>query len=118
MVSVVVNMVGIFEETIKLLKEHAYKIRYVKHEIMKDYNATYNVIFQNKHVTTNAGKELNIPLMNKIWISEKWRSYEKYILFHELREIYYRASGFGREKAHEKAVQDSLSLWEKDSFIP
>lgn len=94
----------LFEETIKMLKEHAYRIRYVPHEIIEDYNATYNVLFQNKPVTTNAAKELNIPL-NEIWISEMWRSYEKYIVFHELREIYYRANGFSREEAHEKAIK-------------
>ncbi|MEM2202643.1 MAG: hypothetical protein QW595_03310 [Candidatus Bathyarchaeia archaeon] len=82
----------------------------------EDYNAAYNVSFRNKHVTTNAAKKLNIPL-NEIWISEMWRPYEKYIVFHELREIYYRANGFSRDEAHEKAIQDSFSLWKKDTLF-
>ncbi|MGB9675944.1 MAG: hypothetical protein ACPL0C_01990 [Candidatus Bathyarchaeales archaeon] len=106
----------LFEETVKILKEHAYKIRYVPHEIIEDCNATYNVIFQNKYVTTNAAKKLNIPL-NEIWISEMWRPYEKYIIFHELREIYYQANGFSRGEAHEKAIKDSFSLWAEDDLF-
>jgi hypothetical protein len=70
----------------KLFVEHAYKVRYVPHEVIEDYNATYNVIFENKHITTNAAKKLNIPL-NEIWISEMWQHYETYIVFHELRDI-------------------------------
>lgn len=97
----------------KILAEHAYKIRYVPHEIIEDYNATYNVIFTGKHITTNATKKLKIPL-NEIWISEMWRPYEKYIVFHELREIYYRANGFSRGEAHKRAYQDGLYLWSKD----
>jgi competence protein ComEA len=106
----------LFEETMRLFVENAYKVRYVPHEVIEDYNATYNVIFENKHITTNAAKKLNIPL-NEIWISEMWQHYEKYIVFHELREIYYRAQGVSRDKAHEKAVEDGFSLWEKDSLF-
>ncbi len=104
---------GLFEETMKILAEHAYKIRFVPHEIIEDYNATYNVVFGGKYITTNAAKKLKVPL-NEIWISEMWRTYEKYIIFHELREIYYRANGFSRDEAHEKASQDGFYLWSKD----
>ncbi len=107
---------SLYEETIRLFAEHVYKIRYVPHELLEDYNATYNVIFENKHVATNAAKELNIPL-NEIWISEMWRPYEKYIVFHELREIYYRANGFSNDEAHKKALQDGFSLWSGDSLF-
>lgn len=46
-----------------------------------------------------------------------WRPYEKYIVFHELREIYYRANGLSRDEAHKKAVQDEFSLWAEDSLF-
>ena len=104
---------GLFEETMKLLTKHCYKVCYVPHEVIEDYNATYNVIFDSKHITTNAAKKLKIPL-NEIWVSEMWKPYEIYIIFHELREIYYRASGISRDNAHEKAIQDALSLWGDD----
>lgn len=106
----------LFEETMGLIAEHGYKVRYVPHEVIEDYNATYNVTFKNKHITTNAARRLGIPL-NEIWISELWKSYEKYILFHELREIYYRAKGISRDEAHEKALQDGSVLWENDPLL-
>lgn len=106
----------LFEKTMRLLDEHAYRIRYVPHETIEDYNATYNVVFRGKHVTTNAARELKIPL-NEIWISEMWQPYEKYIVFHELREIYYRANGLGRNEAHKKALRDGFSLWSEDSLF-
>ena len=46
-----------------------------------------------------AAEKLGIPL-NEIWISEKWKKYERYILYHELQEIKYRAMGYGKEEAH------------------
>jgi competence protein ComEA len=107
---------AIFKETMKLLRIYAYKVRYVPHETIEDYNAAYNVICENKHITTGAAKELGIPL-NEIWISEMWRPYEKYILFHELREIYYRAKEIGRDEAHEKAIQDGFVLWKNDPLL-
>jgi len=107
---------NLFEETMELVAEHGYSVRYVSHKVIEDYNATYNVIFKNKHITTNAAKKLGVPL-NEIWISELWKSYEKYILFHELREIYYRAKGISRDEAHEKALQDGSVLWENDPLL-
>ncbi len=104
---------GLFEETMKILAEHAYKIRYVPHEIIEDYNATYNVVFRGKIYYNKCCQEVKVPL-NDIRISEMWRTYEKYIIFHELREIYYRANSFSRDEAHEKASQDGFYLWGKD----
>jgi competence protein ComEA len=71
---------------------------------------------EDKLITTNAAKELDIPL-NEIWISEKWKPYTKYIVFHELREICYRAKGFERDDAHEKAIEDQLTLWRDDRLF-
>lgn len=107
---------NLFEETMRLLTKHSYKVCYVPHEVIEDYNATYNILFENKHITTNAAKKLNIPI-NEIWISGMWKPYEMYILFHELREIYYRADGISRNDAHETAVEDVLSLWDNDSLF-
>jgi len=104
---------NLLEETEKLLTKYAYKIIYVPHEVIEDHNVTYNVTCDNKVITTNAAKQLSIP-MNEIWISEMWKPYEKYILFHELREIHYRAEGLSRDEAHKKAVQDAHSLWENE----
>ena len=106
----------LLEETEKILSNYAYKIVYVPHEIIEDYNATYNVMCEDRPITTNAAKELAVPL-NEIWISEKWKPYAKYIVFHELREIYYRAKGFERDDAHEKAIEDQLILWRNDRLF-
>ena len=107
---------SVFKETMELLTRYAYKIRYVPHKTIEDYNATYNVICENKHITTGAATELGIPL-NEIWASEMWRPYEKHMLFHELREIYYRAKGISRDEAHEKAIQDGFALLENDPLL-
>jgi uncharacterized protein YktA (UPF0223 family) len=107
---------SIYTKTMELLVRYAYKIRYVPHKIIEDYNATYNVMCENKRVSTNAAEKLGIPL-NEIWISEMWRPYEKYILFHELREIYYRAKEISRDEAHEKAIQDGFVLWKNDPLL-
>jgi competence protein ComEA len=53
-------------------------------------------------------------LLNKISISEMWKPYERFIVFHELREICYRAVGLDRDEAHEKARQNERSLWNHD----
>jgi competence protein ComEA len=106
----------LFEETMDLARRYGYKVRYVPHRVIEDYNATYNVVIENKHVITDAARKLGIPL-NEIWISEMWKPYEKYIFFHELREIYYRAQGISRDEAHEKAIQDGFSLWRNDLLL-
>ncbi len=81
-------------ETLKKeLDSLGYKVIYKPHKIMKDYNATYNVIFEGKRITNPPGRKLGIP-ENEIWISEKWKKYENYVLFHELQEIKFRARGY------------------------
>lgn len=91
-----------------------WRIRYVPHDVIEDYNATYNVEYEGKNVVTDAAKELGIPL-NEIWISELWKPYEKYLLHHEVREIQYRAAGLSQEEAHEKAVRDDRTYWKDDA---
>jgi competence protein ComEA len=90
-----------------------YRVRYLPHETISDYNACYNVIYGGKIVKPAAADKLGIPL-NEIWISEKWRKYEKYILHHELTEIKYRALGYGMDEAHTLAEMDCIAIWNKD----
>jgi len=87
-----------------------YRVRYVPHEIIKEHNACYNVIYNGKHIKPPAADKLGIPL-NEIWISEKWRKYEKYILYHELAEIKFRAQGYNVEEAHILAEMSCIRLW-------
>jgi len=54
--------------------------------------------------------DLGIPL-NEVWVSERWRKYERFLIFHELREIKYRAAGHDVAEVHERAECDELSLW-------
>ncbi len=94
-------------------KKLGYKIKYVPHDIIKDYNACYNVVYRGSVIKPSAADKLGIPL-NEIWISEKWRRYEKYILYHELAEIRYRALGFSGEEAHILAEFECIKLWKSD----
>ena len=93
-------------EAIKL----GYKVKFVPHEVIKDYNACYNVIYKGKHIKPPAADKLGIPL-NEIWISEKWKKYVKYILYHELAEIKFRAQGYNVEEAHILAEMECIRLW-------
>ena len=95
-------------------KKLGYIVRYVAHRVIADYNATYNVEYKGKHITTNAATKLKIPL-NEIWISEMWRPYERYILFHELQEIHHRREGLNPKSAHEKAIKDQHERWKDDT---
>jgi len=95
-------------------KRLGYIVRYVPHEVIADYNATYNVEYEGQHIITEAAKKLRIPL-NEIWISEMWRPYEEYILFHEMREIHYRRKGLKPKDAHEKAIEDTPERWKDNA---
>ena len=90
-----------------------YRIVYVPHHVIKDYNACYRVIYQGKLISPPAAEKLGIPT-NEIWLSEWFKNYEKYILFHELREIKHRAKGLNGEEAHKKALEDEKIVFEGD----
>jgi len=92
-----------------------YRVKYVPHRVIADYNATYNVMYRGQHVITGAARKLKIPL-NEIWISEMWRPYEKYILHHEIHEIRYRAEGLRPESAHKKTSEDEFAKWKNDAL--
>jgi beta-phosphoglucomutase-like phosphatase (HAD superfamily) len=74
-----------------------------------------------KTVWLKAEKDTNLSsLFGKLppeeW-GEKWKPYAKCIIFHELREIYYRAKGFERDYAHEKAIEDQRTLWKHEALF-
>ncbi len=101
------------ENIMKEIERLGYRVVYKPHSIMKDYNATYNVIYDGKRITNPAGMKLGIPT-NEIWISEKWRKYEKYVLFHELTEIKFRAMGYDVEDAHYLSEMECINKFRND----
>jgi competence protein ComEA len=87
---------------------------YVPHEVICEYNACYRVSYEGREIYPPSADRLGIPL-NEIWISEKYRRYEKYILHHELEEIRYRAEGLDVESAHQRAIEGS-KVWEGEEL--
>ena len=82
-----------------------YRVRYVPDETIGEHVACYHVVFDGRTVKPDAAGDLGIPL-NEIWISEGYRDREDRVLYHELREIQYRARGWKPGRAHRQAVQD------------
>lgn len=94
-----------------------FDIVYIEPKEIEKYNACYRVEYKGQKIYPPAADKLGIP-MNEIWISEKLKDFEKYILYHELREIKYRAKGFDVKTAHKRAVKDEEifagdPMWEK-----
>lgn len=58
-------------------------------------------------ITINAVNELFMPL-DEIRISEKWNPYAKYVIFHELRETYYRAKGYERDEVQKELEKKNM----------
>jgi len=98
----------------KEIEKFEWKVRYVPHEIIEDYNACYKVVYHDKVIYPPAANKLGIPL-NEIWLSERLREYEDYVLFHELREIQYRYQGYNVREAHLKAKIDEALRFCRDS---
>ncbi len=88
-----------------MAKKLGYRVKYIPHERIKDYIACYRVIYEGKEIYPPAALRLGIPL-NEIWISNAFKKYEKYILFHEIREIVHRAEGYDVDEAHLLALKD------------
>ncbi|MFP4001184.1 MAG: hypothetical protein ACLFU5_04720 [Thermoplasmata archaeon] len=93
----------------KELKRLDYDLVYKPHEDVAAHIAFYKVKYKGKEIAPPIVEKYNISL-NEIWMSEKLRPYEKYILHHELQEIKYRAEGYGVKEAHEKASEDE-KVW-------
>ena len=87
-----------------------YVVRYVPHEVIGDHVACYHVVYDGRTVRPEAADFLGIPL-NEIWISESYRDREERVLYHELREIQYRASGWKPGRAHRQAVKDEEAVF-------
>ena len=92
---------GVREE----LRRLGWRVRYVPHEVISEFNACYRVEYKGRIIYPPAADRLGIPL-NEIWLSELLREYEEYVLFHELREILYRYRGYSVEEAHLRARVD------------
>lgn len=89
----------------KEANRQGWSLVYIPYEKIEDYNACYRVEYQGEKIYPPAADDLGIPL-NEIWISDKLKEFEKYILYHEIREIKYRSKGYDVESAHEKAIED------------
>ena len=99
------------------IEKYRWRIRYVSHEVIEDYNACYRVVYCGKVIYPPAVDKLGIPL-NEIWLSEKLKEYERYVLFHELREIHYRYHGYSVREAHLKArVDEALEFCNDPKWI-
>ncbi|WP_246972601.1 hypothetical protein [Natribaculum luteum] len=92
------------------LERRGWDVVYVPHAEIEAYNACYRVEYDGERIYPPAADDLEIPL-DEIWISERWRPYERFVLYHELREIEYRARGDSVEEAHRNAERDELALW-------
>jgi competence protein ComEA len=88
-----------------IAKSRGWQVVYISPERIEDYNACYRVYFEGGLIYPNAADHLGIPV-NEIWISEGLREFEKYILYHEIKEIEYRARGYDGSTAHSKAKED------------
>ena len=89
-----------------------YRVRYVSHEVIGEHVACYHVVYEGRLVKPAAAETLGIPL-NEIWLSEQYRDREERVLYHELRELQYRAEGWSPGRAHRQA-----SLDEEAAFGP
>jgi len=87
------------------IEKMGYKIVYVPHEVIENYNACYRVRYRGRTIFPPAADKLGIPL-NEIWISNKWKEFDEHILYHELREIEHRAEGHSVKEAHGLASKD------------
>lgn len=89
-----------------------YDVIYRDHEEVAEHMAFYKVEYDGKVIAPPIVEKYDISL-NEIWLSEKFKPYERYVLYHELQEIKYRARGYGVKEAHLKAEEDER-VWEGD----
>ena len=82
-----------------------YTIKFVSHKKIKEHIACYRINCEGKEIYPPAALKLGIPT-GEIWISDAFKEFAEYILYHELREIEYRAKGYEGDKAHELALRD------------
>ncbi len=90
-----------------------YRVVYVPHRLIREYIACYKVIYEGQLIYPPAALRLGIPL-NEIWVSRLYRRFGKYIVFHELQEIKYRAKGLSGREAHLRALRDEERVFRGD----
>ena len=90
-----------------------YRVRLIPHETIKEYIACYRVMYEGKEICPGAALRLGIPL-NEIWVSDAFRDFLEYILFHELREIEHRYEGYSQDDAHLMALKDEENEFRED----
>ena len=100
-------MIDMWKEVDRL----GFRVVFKNHDMVKECIACYNVIMHGKRI--RAASWLDIP-EGEIWISELYRDFADYILFHELQEIKYRASGYAPERAHLLALKDEYRVFKGD----
>jgi len=99
------------------LEKRGWRLRYVPHEVIAEHNACYRVVYRGKVIYPPAADSLGIPL-NEVWLSERLRDYEEYVLFHELKEIEYRYRGYSVEEAHLRArIEEALRYCNDPKWI-
>ncbi len=92
------------------MKRMCWRVKYVPRSIIGEYNACYRAVYRGSLIYPPAADRLGIPV-NEVWVAEDLKPYEAYVLFHELREIEYRASRLGTEEAHLKArIDEALAF--------
>ena len=74
--------------------------------------AFYRVEYEGKEVKCPVADVYGVPL-NQIWLTEKFKPFEKYVLHHEFNEIKYMAEGVELWVAHLKALEDD-KVWENE----
>ena len=92
------------------IDSRGYRVRHVPHETVGEHVACYHVVYEGRTVKPAAADALGIPL-NEIWISEGYRDNEDRVLYHELREIQYRARGWKPGRAHRQATKDEEAAY-------
>ena len=92
------------------IKRLDYEPIYKPHSQVADYMAFYKVKYDGEVIAPPIVEKFDIGL-DEIWMTERLKSFEKYILHHELQEIKHRARGCGVSEAHEKALLDGEEVW-------
>ena len=90
-----------------------YRVCLIPHERIKEYIACYRVMYKGKEIYPGAALRLGIPL-NEIWVSDAFRDFLDYMLFHELREIQHRYEGYSQDRAHLMALKDEENEFNVD----
>lgn len=94
----------------KTLESLGYTIVYKPHEKVARHMAFYRVEYQGKEIKCPVADVYGVPL-NQIWLTEKFKPFERYVLYHEFNEIKYLAEGLEPWEAHLIALEDD-KVWE------